>query len=117
MPSNLMKPANTVAPAGQPAGATARPGRPRRGLILVIAGVLLIGAAVVFRVALVPSLLKLPTNLDKTAHFAGQELAYVDPGTGAPLSQPHGLPLAISRHVTADQTASGSCSTRQSPPP
>ena len=107
MPSNLMEPANKVAPAGQPAGAKpARPGRPRRGLILVIAGVLLIGAAVVFRVALVPSLLKLPTNLDKTAHFAGQQLAYVDPATGAPLSRPHRLPLAISRHVTADPKAS-----------
>ena len=95
-----------VAPAGQPAGTKpAPPGRPRRGLIFLIAGVVLIGAAVVFRVAIVPSLLKLPTNLDKTAHFAGQELAYLDPGTGAPLSRPNQLPLAITRHVTADPKA------------
>ena len=107
MSSKLMEPTNTGTPAGQPAGVEpAPPGRPRRGMILVIAGVLLIGAAVVFRVALVPSLLKLPTNLDKTAHFAGQQLAYLDPGTGAPLSRPHQLPLAISRHVTADPKAS-----------
>jgi hypothetical protein len=102
-----MEPANTVAPARQPAGPKpASPGRRRRGRILVIAGVLLIAVAVVFRVALVPSLLKLPTNLDKTAHFAGQELAYVDPGTGAPLARPHGVPLTITRHVTADRKAS-----------
>jgi hypothetical protein len=82
--------------------------RPRRGSILLTAGVLLIALGVIFRVAIVPSLLKIPTNLDKTAHFAGRQLAYVDPKSGAPLPAPQRPPLTITRHITADKNASDS---------
>jgi hypothetical protein len=72
----------------------------------VIAGAVLIALAVIVRVAIVPSLIKLPTNLDVTAAYSGEQVVYVDPATGAPLADPQRAPLSISRHVTADKQAS-----------
>jgi hypothetical protein len=80
--------------------------RPRRGTILLTAGILLVALGVIFRVAIVPSLLKIPTNLNKTAHFAGQQLVYVNPKSGAPLPAPQRLPLKITRHITGLPNAS-----------
>jgi hypothetical protein len=83
-------------------------GRARRGRILLVAGGLLISVAVIFRLAIVPSLLKLPTHLDVTAHFTGQQVVYLNPKTGAPLQTPERPPLNITRHITADKNASDS---------
>src|SRR5947209_2721919 len=93
----------------QPAGrlATQRPtSRERRCPILLTAGILLVALGVIFRVVIVPSLLKIPTNLNKTAHFAGQQLVYVNPKSGAPLPAPQRLPLTITRHITGVPNAS-----------
>src|SRR3954451_19002400 len=48
--------------------------RSRRGRLLLIAGVALVVLAAIFRLAIVPGMLKLPTNLDATGHFAGEQL-------------------------------------------
>jgi hypothetical protein len=70
---------------------------------MLVAGAVLIALAAIFRVAIAPSLLKLPTNLDVTAEYSGEQLVYADPDTGAPLADPQRAPLTITRHVTADK--------------
>jgi hypothetical protein len=80
--------------------------RIRRGRRLLVAGAVVIALAAIFRVAVVPSLLKLPTNLDVTGEYSGAQFVYVDPATGAPLANPRRLPLEITRHITADKHGS-----------
>lgn len=74
----------------------------RRGRLLLIAGVAIVVLAAIFRLAIVPGMLKLPTNLDATGHFAGEQLVFVDPASGAALPKPKSLPLKITRHIQAD---------------
>lgn len=107
MPAQVKEPASaglSVEDRGPSSPVAAR--RPRRGTILLTAGILLVALGVIFRVAIVPSLLKIPTNLNKTAHFAGQQLVYVNPKSGAPLPAPQRLPLKITRHITGLPNAS-----------
>ena len=85
---------------------TIAPTRGRRGRKLMVAGAVLIALAAIVRVAIVPSLIKLPTDVDATAQYSGEQIVYVDPDTGAPLADPQRAPLTISRHVTADKQAS-----------
>jgi hypothetical protein len=85
---------------------TAAPPGAGRGRKLVLAGAVLIALALIVRVAIVPSLIKLPTNFDATAAYSGEQIGYVDRATGAPLADPQRAPLTISRHVTADKHAS-----------
>jgi hypothetical protein len=109
MPGQLADPAIAGPSTDEqaPARPTATP-RLRRGRRMLVAGAVLIALAAIFRVAIVPSLLKLPTNLDVTAEYSGEQLVYVDPATGAPLADPQRAPLTITRHVTADEHASDS---------
>jgi hypothetical protein len=109
VPAQITEPATTGVSADERRPTTPpAAGSARRGRILFVVGGLLIAVAVIFRLAIVPSLLKLPTHLDVTAHFAGQQLVYLNPSSGAPLPTPQRLPLNITRHITADKNASDS---------
>ena len=104
MPGQLAEPAVAGPTTGE--RGTARPAaapRLRRGRRLLIAGAVVIALAAIFRLAIVPSLLKLPTSLDVTARYSGEQFVYVDPATGAPLADPQRAPLEITRHITADK--------------
>ena len=63
--------------------------------------------AVVWSTLAVPALKMYPTNLDVTAHYAGTFTLFVNPATGAPLTTPTQLPLAIDRHIKALSNESG----------
>src|SRR5207244_7328601 len=54
-----------------------------------------------------PALLKFPTDLDVTAHYAGSYSLFVDPKSATPLDTAVNLPLTVGRHVKADGRRSG----------
>ena len=80
--------------------------RTRRTRALLLGGLALVLLAALLRFVLVPMLLKLPTNIDVTAHYAGAQELFVNPKNGQPLAQPLKLPLQITRHVKADPSLS-----------
>ena len=80
--------------------------RTRRTRALLLGGLALVLLAALLRFVLVPMLLKLPTNIDVTAHYAGAQELFVNPKNGQPLAQPLKLPLQINRHVKADPSLS-----------
>ncbi len=65
--------------------------------VLIVIGILLILAAILWWAVAVPGLVKFPDNLDITLHYEGTQTLYVNPQTGAPLpsGQEISLPLAI----------------------
>ncbi len=65
--------------------------------VLIVIGILLILAAILWWAVAVPGLVKFPDNLDLTLHYEGTQTLYVNPQTGAPLptGQEISLPLAI----------------------
>src|SRR5437879_2780336 len=79
--------------------------RQRRGRLASVAlgaGAVLVVLALVWKAVGVPALLKFPTNLDVTAHYAGSYSLFVDPKSATPLDTAVNLPLTVGRHVKAD---------------
>jgi hypothetical protein len=68
----------------------------------LIAGVVLLVLGGIFRLAVVPAMLKFPTNLDITVRYQGKQESFVDAASGAPLARPRSLALRVTRHVKAD---------------
>jgi hypothetical protein len=76
------------------------------GLALAALGALVLIGSFVWRGAVVPALVRFPTDLDVTPQYAGTVTLYIDPSTHLPLSQPKTFDLAVTRHIAADGAAS-----------
>jgi hypothetical protein len=74
--------------------------------VALVAGIVVLILAGIFRLAVVPAMLKFPTDLDVTPRYEGQQEIFVDPASGAPLAKPRELPLQITRHLKADGSKS-----------
>jgi Porin PorA len=72
------------------------------GLIVGVLGVLLVIGSFVWRGVGVPALVRFPTDLDVTPHYAGSVRLYLDPTTHLPLVEPKTFPLDVTRHIEAD---------------
>ncbi len=79
----------------------------RRTKIAGVVGVVFVAAAVLWWAVAVPKLVKYPTDLDASPHYAGTFTVYVDPATTAPLATPLDLPLTVDRHIQAVGAQSG----------
>ncbi len=68
--------------------------------VLIVIGILLILAAILWWAIAVPGLVKFPDNLDLTLNYEGTETLYVNPQTGAslPTGQEISLPLQITNN-------------------
>jgi len=75
--------------------------------VLVAAGVVLVGAALLWQPLAVPLLVKFPTDLDQTTRYEGTFTLYVDQATGEPLASPGRLPLEIERRIRTVPEQSG----------
>ena len=73
--------------------------RRRWGIVGACAGVVLLLGSMGVRVAVAPALVRLPLNLDETAHYTGRALTYVDAKTLVPLAKPTSVPITVDRHV------------------
>ena len=67
--------------------------------LLIGAGVLLMVLAGVWRLAVPPLAVKLPSDLDKTAHATGTFTLYLNPATKTPFADPKSYPLDIARRL------------------
>ena len=83
----------------------ARPRYPRPALWV---GGAFAGAAVLWTVIGIPTVVRYPTDLDVRPRYAGTFSLLVDPATAAPLAKPVVLPLAVDRHIEAIGDESGS---------
>ncbi|HZQ26756.1 MAG TPA: porin PorA family protein [Acidimicrobiales bacterium] len=72
---------------------------PRR--LLASAGAVILVAALVWTVLVVPRMERLPGGIDDTMHYQGTVSLGLDPTTGAPLATPLSVPLTIERRVQA----------------
>jgi DUF3068 family protein len=73
--------------------------RRRWSTVAICAGLVLLIGAAAFRVFAVPALVRFPLDADKTAHYRGVAVTYVDQQTLTPLSTPKREPLTLDRHV------------------
>lgn len=75
--------------------------------ILIGLGVLLMVLAGVWRLAVPPLAVKLPSDLDKTAHATGTFTLFLNPATKTPISNPQTYPLDIERrlHVVSSSSS------------
>ena len=71
----------------------------RRTKWLVITGGVLIALAVGWVLAVIPTVVKFPTNIDTTVHYTGTFTTMVDAKTMLPLAQPQKLPMTVDRQV------------------
>lgn len=78
---------------------------------LLVAGLLLATPAAAWRPVMVPRLVKFPTNVNRTDHYAGTMVTYLDRTTGATLASPSSVPLTLDRHL---QSVPGGSSSRVS---
>ncbi len=69
------------------------------GKILIVLGILLILAAILWWAIAVGALVKFPTDLDVTAKYEGTVTLYMDPLEKKLLPQPMELPLKVERHI------------------
>lgn len=69
------------------------------GKILIGLGVLLMVLAGVWRVAVPPLAVKLPSDIDKTAHATGTFTLFLNPATKTPITNPQSYPLDIERRL------------------
>ena len=74
-------------------------------MVAVLGAVALIGSFV-WRGAVVPAIVRYPTDLDVTPQYAGTVTLYIDPATHLPLSEPRTFDLTVARHLVADGAAS-----------
>jgi hypothetical protein len=73
--------------------------RRRWSTIAICAGLVLLIGAAAFRVFAVPALVRFPLDADKTAHYRGVAVTYMDQQTLTPLATPKREPLTLDRHV------------------
>lgn len=73
----------------------------RSAKVLLVAGAVLVVAAVLWRLVAVPALVAFPTDTDATPRYEGTVTLFVDPATAAPLPTPTREPLTIERHIAA----------------
>ena len=67
--------------------------------MVVAVALVLVAAAALWRPLVIPQLVRFPSKVDETTHYAGEFTVYVDPATGQPLAEPMDLPLEIDRRV------------------
>jgi hypothetical protein len=67
--------------------------------LLIGVGVLLMILAGVWRLAVPPLAIKLPDDLDKTAHATGTFTLFLNPATKTPIDDPQSYPLDIERRL------------------
>lgn len=79
----------------------------RRTRIVGAIGGAFVAAALLWWAFAVPRLVKYPTDLDASPHYAGTFTLYVDPATAAPLATPQQVPLTIDRHIQSIGSQSG----------
>lgn len=70
-----------------------------RTKVLAAVGVLAVIASFAWRPVAEPKLVKFPSHLDRTLHYAGTATVYVDAATGAVLATPAVQPLTVDRHL------------------
>jgi hypothetical protein len=96
---------STFAPGPSP------PTRKRRrcwpAIAAIAVGTAFLLAAVIWRAAAVPALVKFPTDVDHELRYAGEFVLFVDPATAAALAEPSTATLAVDRHVEALAAESG----------
>jgi hypothetical protein len=71
------------------------------GVILAVLGVVAIAMSFVWSSAVVPALVKYPTDLDETPRYEGTVSVFLDQETYAPLEQPVVYPLRVERNIRA----------------
>jgi hypothetical protein len=64
---------------------------------LVVIGVILVAAAIVWWAVLAPMLVKLPSDIDTPMNFEGNLTLYIDSETGAPLAEGQAIPITVAR--------------------
>ncbi len=69
------------------------------GKILIVLGILLILAAILWWAIAVGALVKFPTDLDITAKYEGKVTMYMDPVEKKPLPSPMEFPLKVERNI------------------
>jgi hypothetical protein len=74
--------------------------------LLIGVGVLLMILAGVWRLAVPPLAIKLPDDLDKTAHATGTFTLYLNPATKTPIDDPQSYPLDIERRLRVASSTS-----------
>jgi hypothetical protein len=97
-------------PSAPPAAPPSAPPKRRRrwpAIVALSVGVVLVGAAVIWRSVAVPALVKFPTDVDQTPRYEGTFVLFVDPATNAPLDEPTTADLAVNRHIEALPAESG----------
>jgi hypothetical protein len=71
----------------------------RTSKVLVGASLALFGVAALWQPVVVPQIVKLPDDVDRTDTYTGTFVTYLDASTGATLATPLEVPLTIDRHV------------------
>jgi hypothetical protein len=75
---------------------------------VLLAGGLVLGvAAVAWTPVAVPRIVKLPTDIDRTDHYTGNLVTFIDRTTGTALATPSVVPLTIDRHIAGVEGESG----------
>ncbi|HZQ83908.1 MAG TPA: porin PorA family protein [Acidimicrobiales bacterium] len=70
-----------------------------RTKLLAVAGVIVVIASFAWRPIAEPRLVKFPSHLDRTLHYTGTAMVYVDAATGTVLASPAAQPLSVDRHL------------------
>ena len=73
----------------------------RPAKVLIGVGVALLVATVGWSPLVVPRLVKLPGDINRTDHYSGTFVTFVDQSSGATLASPLVVPLTIDRHVAS----------------
>jgi len=71
----------------------------RSAKVLIGCGAVFLAAAVVWSPLVVPQLVKLPDNINRTDHYSGTFVTFIDQSSAATLATPLVVPLTIDRHV------------------
>lgn len=80
----------------------------RRSSKVLLSGGLVLGVgALAWTPVAVPRIVKLPTNVDRTDHYEGNLVTFIDRTTGTALATPSAVPLTIDRHIASIPGASG----------
>ena len=93
----------TPTPTPQAAPQTRAPRRHRRrpwiSIVAIGAGVLLLGAAGLWKSVAVDALVKFPTDVNLHPQYQGTLTTFIDPSTAAPLATPTVVPLQVDRTI------------------
>ena len=71
----------------------------RSARVLIGCGAVFFAAAVAWSPLVVPQLVKLPDNINRTDRYSGTFVTFIDQASGATLATPLVVPLTIDRHV------------------